>query len=104
VVGTVFRVVGWTQTRHLPANQKFQMSAPNRFKKLDVRPALSRGEEPYPEIRRRIATLGPGEGLMLTAPFLPAPLIERLKSEGFTSRAERGGAGDWITYFWRETD
>lgn len=80
------------------------MPVPNQFKKLDVRPALMRGEEPYPEIRKRVGALETGEGLMLVAPFLPAPLIEKLGSEGFKSRVERGGDGSWITYFWRETD
>lgn len=72
------------------------------FKKLDVRPLLSEGIEPFPEVRKRIAALQPGEGLMLIAPFLPSPLIERLGSEGFKSKLERGEAGTWIVYFWSE--
>jgi hypothetical protein len=80
------------------------MSRPNQFKKFDVRPALMRGVEPYPEIRKRAKALKPGEGLAIIAPFLPAPLIERLGSEGFKSKVERAGGGSWVAYFWRETD
>ena len=80
------------------------MATPNHFKKFDVRPTLARGIEPLPEIRRRVDALKPDEGLAIIAPFLPAPLIEKLGSEGFKSRVERGGDGSWITYFWRETD
>lgn len=74
-----------------------------RFKRLDVRPLLARGEEPYSVIRARVDSLKPGEGILLLAPFLPSPLIEKLGSEGFESRCERGVGGEWIVYFWRPT-
>lgn len=74
------------------------------FKRLDVRPLLVRGEEPFPLIRRRVDALKSGEGLVLVAPFLPSPLIEKLGSEGFTSKFERGAGGEWIVYFWREAE
>jgi hypothetical protein len=75
-----------------------------RYKRFDVRPILAAGVEPYPEIRRRLDTLKPAEGLILIAPFLPAPLIEKLGSEGYRSRVERGESGTWIARFWREED
>jgi len=80
------------------------MSLPRRFKKFDVRPAVMRGDEPYPEILKHVDALKPDEGLAIIAPFLPAPLIEKLGSEGFKSRVERAGDGSWVVYFWRETD
>jgi uncharacterized protein (DUF2249 family) len=78
--------------------------APNRFRRLDVRPILRAGREPYSAIRRRVDALRPGEGLAVVAPFLPSPLIEKLGSEGFCSRVERGGDGAWIAYFWRPSE
>ena len=80
------------------------MSRPGQFKKFDARPSLRRGVEPFPEIRNRVNALEPGEGLAVVAPFLPAPLIEVLGSEGFKSRVERAGDGSWVTYFWRGPD
>lgn len=79
------------------------MSMPpiSKFKRLDVRPRLARGEEPFPVIRGRVDALKMDEGLILIAPFLPSPLIEKLGSEGFESKCERGAAGEWIVYFWR---
>jgi hypothetical protein len=67
----------------------------DRFKKFDVRPLFAQGVEPFPEIRQRVDALGPEEGLILVAPFLPSPLIERLGSEGFMSRlsADRAATG-----------
>jgi uncharacterized protein (DUF2249 family) len=74
----------------------------NKFKRFDVREILSRGVEPFPEIRKRVDALKPDEGLIIIAPFLPSPLIEKLNSEGFSSKIERGGGADWMIYFWRE--
>lgn len=73
-----------------------------RFKRFDVRDLLSRGVEPFPEIRQRVDALKPDQGLIVIAPFLPSPLVEKLSSEGFESKIERGQAGEWIIYFWRE--
>lgn len=75
----------------------------NQFKRLDVRPMLRQGQEPYSEIRKRVDSLPRDQGLIIVAPFLPSPLIEKLGSEGFASRVERGQGSDWIVYFWRET-
>ena len=74
----------------------------NRFKRFDVRDLLSRGIEPFPEILKRIGKLKSDEGLIVVAPFLPSPLIERLGGEGFASKVERGSGADWMVYFWRE--
>ena len=74
----------------------------SHFKRFDARDSIRRGLEPFPEIRKRVDALGPGEGLIVTAPFLPSPLVEKLTSEGFASKIERGTGSDWLVYFWRE--
>jgi uncharacterized protein (DUF2249 family) len=74
-----------------------------KFKILDVRPILVKGVEPFSKIRESIDALEPDEGLSVIAPFLPAPLIEKLGSEGFESRVERQVGGGWTVHFWRET-
>ena len=73
-----------------------------KFKTFDVRPLLAQGTEPLPEIRQRVAALESGAGLIVVAPFLPAPLIEKLRSEGFSTTVERRSDGAWATRFWRE--
>lgn len=77
------------------------MTSP-KFKRLDVRKMLAAGVEPFPEIRRRVDSLKPHEGLAVIAPFLPSPLIEKLRGERFESRVEPQPDGSWITYFWKE--
>jgi uncharacterized protein (DUF2249 family) len=79
------------------------MSAP-KFKVFDVRPNLARNEEPFPLIRARVDALRAGEGVTIVAPFMPAPLIELLKSEGFQSSLERRADGAWAVNFWREVE
>jgi hypothetical protein len=76
----------------------------NQFKRFDVRDLIRRGVEPFPEIHQRVSKLKPAEGLIVVAPFLPSPLIEKLGGEGFASKVERGSGADWMVYFWRETD
>lgn len=74
----------------------------NQFKRFDVRDLIRRGIEPFPEILERVTRLKAHEGLIVVAPFLPSPLIEKLGSEGFASKVERGNGADWMVYFWRE--
>ena len=73
-----------------------------KFKRFDVRDRIRRGIEPCAEILNRAARLQPGMGLIVIAPFLPSPLIERLGSEGFVTKLERGHGADWMVYIWRE--
>jgi hypothetical protein len=65
---------------------------------------LHQGVEVFPVIRKRVDALKPGQGLAVIAPFLPSPLIEKLRSENFASRAEPQPDGSWVTYFWRESE
>ena len=76
----------------------------DKFKRFDVRGLLRQGIEPLPEIVAKVQTLGANEGLIVIAPFLPSPLVERLAGEGFTAKVERGNGSDWLVYFWRESD
>jgi hypothetical protein len=76
----------------------------NKFKRFDVRRLLEQGIEPFPQIFARVNALGQDEGLIVVAPFLPSPLIERLTGEGFATKVERGAGADWMVYFWREGD
>ena len=73
-----------------------------KFKTFDVRPLLANGEEPLSLIRARVDALAAGCGITIIAPFMPAPLIELLRSEGFSSTIEHRQDGAWSVNFWRE--
>lgn len=71
------------------------------FKTIDVRPLLAHGTEPLDVIRARLESLAVGEGLTVIAPFLPAPLVEMLRSEGWWASIERRSDG-WAVSFSRD--
>lgn len=71
------------------------------FNKLDVRPLIAKGIEPFATIRDRVDSLKKDEGLTVIAPFLPSPLIEKLRSEGFRCEAHHQPGGTWAVTFWR---
>ncbi|MFT3781899.1 MAG: DUF2249 domain-containing protein [Nibricoccus sp.] len=73
-----------------------------KHRTLDVRPLLKRGEEPFSAIRKEVDSLKPDEGLILLSPFLPSPLIEHLKTNGFSARPQCLADGSWQTIFSRE--
>ena len=75
---------------------------PASFKRLDVRPLIAKGAEPFAIIRERVDALKTSEGLTVIAPFLPSPLIEKLSSEGFRSTVSHQPDGAWAVNFWRE--
>jgi uncharacterized protein (DUF2249 family) len=68
---------------------------------LDVRPRLARGEEPFAVIHTAVVALVAGQALTIVAPFLPAPLIERLKGEGFAAQVEHREDSEWAVTFRR---
>ena len=72
------------------------------FRKIDVRPLIAKGIEPFSTIRAKIEMLKANEGLTIITPFLPSPLIEKLRSEGFRSTAQHQPEGAWSVNFWRE--
>lgn len=73
-----------------------------KFRVIDVRALISRGLEPLPVIRAAVDGLAASHGITVLAPFMPAPLVELLRSEGFQSSVEHRGDGSWAVSFWRE--
>jgi len=73
-------------------------------KVFDIRPLLARGEEPFAAIRARVDALAAGQGITVIAPFTPAPLIELLRSEGFSAALERRADGAWAVTFRRPAE
>ncbi len=70
-----------------------------KFRTLDVRPVLKNGGEPFSIITAEVAKLQPGEGLVLLTPFMPSPLIDYLKSSGFSASPQLSSDGTWQTIF-----
>jgi len=98
LTNTISQVSGVAYTRVnivLPQQELFssQQASPTASVLLKLVPgaALSAGQ--VGGIQHLVASavqgLKPDEGLVIIAPFLPSPLIERLRSEGFESKLEQ---------------
>lgn len=83
--------------------QTMKTTTPRKSRTIDVRVMIARGEDPFNPIMAAVAALSPAEDLVLVTPFLPSPLIERLRMNGFQARPERMGDGGWRTQFERAT-
>jgi hypothetical protein len=69
--------------------------------RLDVRPMLAGGQEPFAAIMAAAARVPEGGALILEAPFDPAPLRRVLAGKGFTSQGQRIAEGHWRIIFRR---
>jgi len=56
---------------------------------LDVRPILDTGTDPYHAIMDTLKTMNNDESLLIINTFEPVPLLNKLKSKGYTYEVER---------------
>lgn len=68
---------------------------------VDTRPLFERGETPCQAIDDAVASLTPGQPLVLLVPFEPIPLYTKLGREGFSHQTERLPDGTWRAEFRR---
>ncbi len=69
--------------------------------RLDVRPMLAAGKEPFSVIMAEAARVPEGGAILLDAPFDPAPLRRVLAGKGFISQGRRIAEGHWRICFRR---
>lgn len=69
--------------------------------RLDVRPILAAGGEPFEEIMETVASLTDSEGLELIAPLEPVPLYQVLGAMGFAHETRSLGGGEYEVVFRR---
>lgn len=66
---------------------------------LDARPMLAAGEHPVAQVMADLKQLEPGELYKLTAPFIPAPLMDKAASLGFAHHLEQSDGDAYAVYF-----
>ncbi len=71
--------------------------------KLDVRPSLDSGVDPFEIIMKAIKVLKEDETLQIINTFEPIPLIRKLQSKGYESWTERPEEGVVHTFFKKNT-
>jgi len=68
---------------------------------LDARGLLAAGEHPVNQAIADLQRLGAGEIYKLSAPFVPAPLVDKATSLGFSHWVTEEGGGEVVVYFSR---
>jgi hypothetical protein len=70
-------------------------------KSFDAQPMLAAGEHPVNQVMADLADLSVGTIYKLTAPFLPAPLIDKATSLGFSHWIDQQAEALYIIYFYQ---
>lgn len=66
---------------------------------IDIRDMLNKGEQPVHEVLAAIKKLNKGEILEITAPFIPAPLIDKSLSLEYKHWLEKRSATEYRVFF-----
>ena len=66
---------------------------------LDTRPIFACGDTPCKAIDDAVASLIPGQPLVLTVPFEPVPLYAKLGNQGFAHQTKQLDAHTWQVEF-----
>jgi hypothetical protein len=66
---------------------------------IDIREMLNRGEQPVHEVLAAIKKLGDHEILEITAPFIPAPLLDKTISLGYLHWLVKKTEAEYKIYF-----
>ncbi len=72
-------------------------------RKLDARPLLAKGEHPIEIVSKECRGLSQDEIFMLITDFVPAPLIDIMKSKGFGVWYKQQSSDSFNTYFRRQS-
>ncbi|MBU4268358.1 MAG: DUF1858 domain-containing protein [Acidobacteria bacterium] len=69
---------------------------------FDARIKLAAGEQPVNQVMADLTAMAAGTVYKLSAPFLPAPLIDKAASLGIRHWLVREGEGSFVVYFYKE--
>lgn len=84
--------------------QKYTTARPSWFREdavissIDIREMLNRGEQPVHEVLAAAKRLEKDQILMIIAPFIPAPLLDKTLSLGYRHWVEDAGDGSFMVY------
>jgi len=78
------------------------VSMAKEVREFDARPIIEAGEHPLNMVREEVARLNTGEVLKLITPFVPAPLIQIVRGEGYKAWSKIENHELAYTYFKKE--
>lgn len=70
----------------------------------DARAAISAGAHPLPEVMAAVKALAPGQAHVLVTPFVPAPLLDKVRAQGLQVWTEAVGPEEFRNLFGRIAD
>lgn len=89
----------------LATNPTYVTTCPEWFSRdsivesINISEMLNRGEQPVHEVLTSLRKLNRGQILEILAPFLPAPLVDKSLSLGYTHWVEQAGEASFRIYF-----
>jgi len=66
---------------------------------FDARETIESGGHPLPRVFSAVDKLGAGQAYAIVTPFLPAPMIDKIRAKGFRTWTEKKGPEKFVTYF-----
>jgi len=70
----------------------------------DAREAIEAGQHPLPQVLAAVAALAPGQAHVLVTPFVPAPLLDKVRAQGLQVWTESAGPREFRNLFGRLAD
>lgn len=78
------------------------VNTPAKIKKIyNATDDLEAGIHPLSKVINEISMLADGECFQLITPFVPAPLIEKVRDSGFNVKTEKSDENKFNTYIWK---
>lgn len=105
IINKLRQAAGQSNLEENMTNEAFNTQAPAWFspqsiiKTLDARPMLAAGEHPLADVLSQTAELGTGQIYELITPFMPMPLIQKVKDRGFEAYTDATNESEVHTYF-----
>ena len=66
---------------------------------FDARTEIEAGGHPLPTVMSAVAKLDHGQAFAIVTPFLPAPMVDKVRQKGFHAWTDQKGAEHFVTYF-----
>ena len=105
IINTLRSAAGQNQTNEIMDNNTLSQDKPSWFEAnkitetLDAREMLQAGQHPLAEVISRTSELQPGNIFELVTPFMPMPLIEKVKANGLSAYTASVTDSEIHTYF-----
>lgn len=90
IINTLRKEVGQADSDEQQPGEKIEPETPPSWfdekkivQRFDATPVINSGESPMNEVLKKAMLLKPGEIFELRTPFVPAPIIDKLRAKGF---------------------